>query len=146
MFRAALGPEDPCFVAACAGSGAAAAREPASAIVGGDEIVEVPPELIVVVVVEAFGGGVPDGSVRPLDLPVGPGMVGAGEAVEILAHQASFRSWEKTAGSNPGIEHRAGCRDRSEAGGAEARPDDREFRAARGPHPPASGAAMACPS
>lgn len=38
-------------------------------------------KLIVTVVVEAFDGGVLDCPVHPLDLAVGPGMVGLGEAV-----------------------------------------------------------------
>ncbi len=53
--------------------------QPAAVVIGVDEQLEVSPELVVAVVVIAFYGGVFDGAVHPLDLPVGPGMVGLGE-------------------------------------------------------------------
>ena len=55
--------------------------EPSSEVVGVDEVTEMLPELVVTVVVEASNGSVLDGSVHPLYLPVGPGMVGLGQAV-----------------------------------------------------------------
>jgi hypothetical protein len=55
--------------------------EPAAEVVSGDEVGEVPAELIVAVVVEALDGGVLDGAVHPLDLTVGPGVLGLGGAV-----------------------------------------------------------------
>ena len=40
-----------------------------------------PPELFAIIVVEAFDGCVLDSAVHPLDLSVGPGMIGLGEPV-----------------------------------------------------------------
>ena len=55
--------------------------EPAGKVVSIDEVAEMPSELIVAVVMVAFDGRVLDGPVHALDLPVGPRMVGLGEAM-----------------------------------------------------------------
>ncbi len=55
--------------------------EPSAEVVGVDEVLKVPTQLFMTVVVEAPDGGVLDGSVPPLDLPVGPGMIDPGEPV-----------------------------------------------------------------
>src|SRR5215204_5873924 len=53
--------------------------QPAAEVVGGDEVVEVPSELVMAIVVIALHSGFLDGSVHPLDLPVGPWVVGFGQ-------------------------------------------------------------------
>lgn len=55
--------------------------EPFGEIVGCDEVAEMGLELIMAFVVIPFDGGVLDGSVHPLDLTVGPRMVGLGQPV-----------------------------------------------------------------
>ena len=50
--------------------------EPTGMVVGVDEQLQVGSELLVGLVMVALDGGVLDGSVHPLDLTVGPGMVG----------------------------------------------------------------------
>ena len=52
-----------------------------SEIVSVDEVLKVSAQLVVVVVVEAFDGGVLDGSVHPLHLPIRPRMIDLGEPV-----------------------------------------------------------------
>ena len=53
----------------------------AAVVVVFDEVAEVPAELVEIIVVKALDGGVLDGPVHALDLPVGPGVVDFGEAV-----------------------------------------------------------------
>ena len=77
----AFGLGSPCFADEFVGCEAAETLEAAGEVVGGDEVLEVSPELVVAIVVETFDGCVLDGAVHPLDLPIGPGMVDAGEAV-----------------------------------------------------------------
>ncbi len=55
--------------------------EPTGIIVGVDEQLQVGSELLVGLVMVALDGGVLDGSVHPLDLTVGPGMVGLGQTM-----------------------------------------------------------------
>lgn len=50
-------------------------------IVRGDEVLQVCAELLVIVVVVSLHGGFFDGPIHAFDLPVGPGMIGFGEAV-----------------------------------------------------------------
>jgi predicted RNA methylase len=50
-------------------------------VVGVDEQLQVRPELFVGLVVIALDRGVLDGAVHPLDLTVGPGMVGLGQTM-----------------------------------------------------------------
>src|SRR6187200_1180212 len=53
--------------------------EPATKVVGGNEVVEVAPELRMAAVVVALNGGLFDGPVHPLDLTVGPRVIGLGQ-------------------------------------------------------------------
>ena len=55
--------------------------EPSGKIVGGDEVVEMPNELAIRLVVISLDGRVLDRPVHPLDLPIGPGVVGLGQAM-----------------------------------------------------------------
>ena len=55
--------------------------ESSGEVVGLEEIVQVRFELVVGIVEVSLEGGVSDGAVDAFDLPVGPGMVGLGEAV-----------------------------------------------------------------
>src|SRR5438046_4450302 len=55
--------------------------ESSGEVVGGDEVCEVTAQLIVSLVEEAFDGGFFEGSIHALDLAVGPGIFGFGEAV-----------------------------------------------------------------
>lgn len=55
--------------------------ESPSEVVGRHEVREMGAELIVEVIVEAFDGGLFDRSLHPLDLVVGPRVVGFGEPV-----------------------------------------------------------------
>src|SRR5690349_24982795 len=67
--------------------------EPAAEVVGGDEVDEMPAELVVAVVVEALDGGVLDGPVHPLDLTIGPGVLGPGRAVlDVILGASEFES------------------------------------------------------
>ena len=47
----------------------------------GDEVVEMPDELVVRLVVIPLHGRVLDRPVHPLDLPIGPGMIGLGQSM-----------------------------------------------------------------
>jgi len=55
--------------------------ESAREIVSLDEVSEVLSKLFEIIVVEASDCSFLDGSIHPLDLPVGPGMVGLGKAM-----------------------------------------------------------------
>lgn len=55
--------------------------ESSGEVVGMDEVGEMLPEVFVGLVVEAFDGGFFESSVHALDLAVGPGVLGLGEAV-----------------------------------------------------------------
>ena len=55
--------------------------EPLGEVVGGNEVEEVRLELMVAVVVVTLNGSFLDGSVHALDLAVGPGMMGFGQAM-----------------------------------------------------------------
>ena len=55
--------------------------ESSGEVVGSEEVSQVRSELFLGVVEVAFDGGVLDGPVHALDLPVGPGMVGLGQPV-----------------------------------------------------------------
>lgn len=55
--------------------------EPAGEVVGSDEVTEMVAELLMAAVVEAMGGGFLDGPVHALNLAIGPGMLGLGQAV-----------------------------------------------------------------
>lgn len=55
--------------------------ESSGEVVGMDEVGEMLPEVFVGLVVEAFDGGFLKGSVHALDLAIGPGVLGLGEAV-----------------------------------------------------------------
>ena len=50
-------------------------------MVGGDEGAEVLAELVVAIVMIAFDGGLLDGSVHPLDLPIGPRVLHLGQTM-----------------------------------------------------------------
>ena len=50
--------------------------EPSGEVVGGDEVVEMPNELAVRLVMISLDGRLLDRPVHPLDLPIGPGMIG----------------------------------------------------------------------
>ena len=63
------------------GREAAQGLQPTGMVVGVDEQLQVRPELVVGVVVVALDCGVLDGAVHPLDLTVGPRMVGFGQAM-----------------------------------------------------------------
>ena len=63
------------------GSGAVEGFETAGEVVGVEEAIEVAAEAVVAVVVVALDGGFLDGAVDAFDLAVGPGVVGAGEAL-----------------------------------------------------------------
>jgi hypothetical protein len=52
---------------------------PPGEVVGGDEVSEMPNELIVRFVVISFDGRVLDCPVHPLDLSIGPRMIGLGQ-------------------------------------------------------------------
>src|SRR5687767_4936974 len=75
--------------------------EPAPKVVGGNEVVEVSPELIMSAVVVAPNGGFLDGSVHPLDLTVGPRVIGLGQpmldaiaaAGSVKGVSAEHRGW-----------------------------------------------------
>ncbi len=55
--------------------------EPAGEIISGHEIGEMRAQLIVTVVMETLDGGLLDGAVHPLDLTIGPGMIGLRQSV-----------------------------------------------------------------
>ena len=60
--------------------------EPLGEVVGADEVGEVAAQLVVGGVVEALDCGLLDGAVHPLDLAVGPGMLGLSQAmIDIVA-------------------------------------------------------------
>ena len=60
--------------------------EPLGEVVGADEVGEVAAQLVVGVVVEALDCGLLDGAVHPLDLAVGPRMLGLSQAmIDIVA-------------------------------------------------------------
>ncbi len=63
------------------GRKAAQGLQPTGMVVGVDEQLEVRPELFVGLVVVALDRGILDGAVHPLDLTVGPRMVGLGQAM-----------------------------------------------------------------
>jgi len=72
-----------CALALCSvvGREAAESLEPFGVVVGGNEVAEVGAQLAVAVVVVTLDGGLFDGAVHALDLPVGPGMIRFGQAV-----------------------------------------------------------------
>ncbi len=55
--------------------------ESSGEVVGVDEVGEVLPEVLVGFVIETLDGGLFESSVHALDLPVGPGMLGLGQAM-----------------------------------------------------------------
>jgi len=60
--------------------------KPLGEVVGADEIGKMAAQLVVRFVVEALDGGILDGAAHPLDLAVGPGMLGLGQAmIDIVA-------------------------------------------------------------
>lgn len=63
------------------GRKAAQGLQPTGMVVGVDEQLQVRPELFVGLAVIALDRGVLDGAVHPLDLTVGPGMVGLGQTM-----------------------------------------------------------------
>lgn len=55
--------------------------EPSPAIIGGHEIIGVHPQLVMTVVMEAFDSCFLDRATLPLDLAIGPGMIGLCQAM-----------------------------------------------------------------
>src|SRR5579862_2640878 len=64
--------------------------EPTAEVVGGNEVNQVAAQLAVGLVVVPLDGRFFEGAVHPLDLPIGPGMVGFGEAVLDAACSTDF--------------------------------------------------------
>jgi hypothetical protein len=71
----------PDFAEVFVGGEAFEGLESSGEVVGSEEVVQVRFELVVGVVELSLDGGVLDGSVHALDLPVGPGVVGPGQSV-----------------------------------------------------------------
>lgn len=71
----------PGFADELVGSEALEGLEPLGEVVGDDEVRQVAAELVVGVVMEAPDGGLFDRAVHPLDLAVGPRMLGLGQAM-----------------------------------------------------------------
>ena len=71
----------PSFTDELVGREAVEGFEPSGKIVGGDEVVEMPDKLAVRLVVIPLHGRVLDRPVHPLDLPIGPGMIGLGQSM-----------------------------------------------------------------
>lgn len=65
--------------------------EPFGEVVGRDEVGEVFAQLVVVLVVEAFDGCFLDRPVHPLDLAVGPGVLGlSGSVIDVVSGACQF--------------------------------------------------------
>ena len=77
----AFGLIGPCLADELVGREALEGLEPAAEVVSRDEVGEMPAELVMALVVEALDGRLLDGPVHPLDLTVGPRMLGLGRAV-----------------------------------------------------------------
>jgi hypothetical protein len=71
----------PSFADELVGREAVEGLESSGEVVGGDEVVEMPDELVVGCVVIPLNGRVLDCPVHPLDLPIGPGMIGLGQSM-----------------------------------------------------------------
>ena len=85
-------------------------------VVGADEVGEMAAELIVGFMVEALDSRLLDGAVHVLDLTVGPGMLGPGEAViDIVARARHHKSGGQKGSPRASMP-------RSEPGGADATP------------------------
>src|SRR5437763_10002054 len=77
--------------------------ETASEVVGRDEVDQVGSELVVAVIVIAVDGRLFDRAVHPLDLPIGPWVMGLGQAMLDAVGSADLIEWVDPVSSGPAI-------------------------------------------
>ena len=71
----------PCLADELVGREALEGLQSTAEVIGADEVVEMLPELLVAVVMIKLDGRFLDGSVHPLDLAIGPRVIGLGQAM-----------------------------------------------------------------